>query len=121
MTERRAIAIVADLMFRSRIEANAAGTGWRVDVADGPATAAEALARPADLVLVDLHTPGIDIAAVVAAASGAPVVAFGRHTEPATLRAAREAGCAKVLARSEFVEALPALFAAEAPRPGVAR
>ncbi len=113
MTERRAVAIVADLMFSSRIEANAAGTGWRVDVAPDPAAATRALATAAALVLVDLHTPGIDIAHIVAAAGEAPVIAFGRHTDAAALRAARLAGCAKVLPRSDFVVELPTYFAAE--------
>src|SRR5438067_1275799 len=112
--ERRAVAIVADLMFQSRIEANAAGTAWRVDFAANGAAADASLATPADLVIVDLHTPAIDVERIVRGAGAATVVAFGRHTEPATLRAARTAGCTRVLARSEFVEVLPSLFSSRA-------
>jgi hypothetical protein len=38
------------------------------------------------------------------------VLAFGRHTEPATLRAARDAGAETVVPRSQLVEELPALL-----------
>jgi hypothetical protein len=37
-------------------------------------------------------------------------MAFGRHTEPALLRAARDAGAAIVVPRSQLVEELPELL-----------
>jgi hypothetical protein len=48
---------------------------------------------------------------------GAPVLAFGRHTEAALLREARVAGCDRVVARSQLVEELPALLGEVAARP----
>ncbi len=38
-----------------------------------------------------------------------PVLAFGRHTEAETLRAARQAGATKVVPNSELVAGLPQL------------
>lgn len=58
--------------------------------------------------LIDLHHPGLDLPALLAALSPRPrVVAYGSHVEAATLHAAREAGCDLVLPRSKFVEQLP--------------
>ncbi|HWO93240.1 MAG TPA: hypothetical protein VNL92_00580, partial [Dehalococcoidia bacterium] len=85
------------------------------DVAADAESVARALREPSDLVLVDLHMPDIDIEAIVQAAGETPVVAFGRHTDAPALRAARQAGCAEVLPRSDFVTRLPALLSTEAP------
>src|SRR5438552_16770688 len=52
------------------------------------------------LVIVDLNSRGIDIAAVKAAAPAARLCAFGRHTDEEGLERARAAGCNPVLARS---------------------
>jgi hypothetical protein len=45
----------------------------------------------------------------MATKAGVPVLAFGRHTEPATLRAARQAG-ARAVPNSELVSELPTLI-----------
>ena len=59
---------------------------------------------------MDLHA-GVTAAEVVSACAGqgTPVIAFGRHTEPALLRSAREAGCAEAVPRSTFIEQMGAL------------
>jgi CheY-like chemotaxis protein len=113
MSERseRVAALVKDLIFVSRIEATLGGAGYSVDFVEDVAGLRQALAKaPPVAVLLDLHA-GNDAAEVVAACQGAPVVAFGRHTEPALLRAARRAGCARVVARSDFVEGMARLVA----------
>ncbi len=46
-----------------------------------------------------------------------PVLAFGRHTDAATLRAARQAGANKVVPNSELVAELPQLVAQLTTRP----
>ncbi len=74
-----------------------------------------ATASPRDavaLAIIDLHAAGIDATAAIRAARAAaiPVLAFGRHTDPQTLRAAREAGATTVIPRSQLVEALPSLI-----------
>ena len=104
--------VVVDLMFQSRIRAAADALGFEAQIADTAAAAASAIAARPDVVVIDLHTPLIDAAATIRAAKdgGARVLAFGRHTEPRILRAAREAGADAVVARSQLVEELPQLL-----------
>ena len=91
MTQTVAIA-VSDLLFQSRIDAAARALGLAPCIADS----AGALAPTA--------------AITDAKAAGARVLAFGRHTEPATLRAARDAGADLVVPRSQLAEELPELL-----------
>jgi DNA-binding response OmpR family regulator len=114
------VSLTADLMFSSNIEATLARAGHLVTTAED-LTALETALEDGDaaLVILDLHA-GFDAVDVVALASGhalgpdaarasVPVLAFGRHTEPALLRHARESGCVEAVARSTFVEDMPAL------------
>lgn len=105
--------MVSDLLFQSRIAAAAAALGHDATVADSPAAASAAIvARPA-LAIIDLHERGLDALATVrsAKAGGVRVLAFGRHTEPHTLRAARDAGADLVVPRSQLADELPRLIA----------
>lgn len=104
---------VDDLMFQPRVEAAARDLGFETAVADSVLTAREGLARRPVLVVVDLHAREFVPEAVIRAAGaiGAPVLAFGRHTEPGLLRDARRWGAAVSVPRSELVERLPALIA----------
>ncbi|MBI2724462.1 MAG: hypothetical protein HYX50_05310 [Chloroflexi bacterium] len=105
------IVAVTDLLFQSRITAAARALGADVRVP----TSAERVALTADAALVvDLQDTAFDPAALIAAATaaGVPTLAFGRHTEVAALRMAREAGAAAVVPRSQLAEELPALLAA---------
>ena len=66
--------------------------------------------------MVDLANPGLEIAAVVtklrqSAESSPTIVAYGSHVDTETLKAARAAGCNRVLPRSQFVEELPKALA----------
>jgi DNA-binding NarL/FixJ family response regulator len=100
-------ALVADLMFASRVRGAAPGART-VHSAD----ALQAVIGPATrLILVDLHARGaIDaIAAVRENGTTAAIVAFGSHVETDALQAARAAGADRVLARSAFVRELPDL------------
>lgn len=100
---------VSDLMFQPRIAAAVETLGFEAVVADDAPSAGAAIAAKAPaLVIVDLHAAGIDTGALIrsARAAGAGVLAFGRHTEPGTLRAARDAGATRVVARSQLVEDL---------------
>ena len=98
------LVVASDLMFLARIEA-----AVRAEEGD---EAVQAALPDVDGAVIDLHERTLDAIAAVAAAhrAGVPVVAFGRHTEPATLRAAREAGATIVVARSQLVEELPELL-----------
>lgn len=101
-----------DLLFSSRITGTAEKLGLTVHTVRSAdelwRQAAQVLPR---CVLLDLQNPGLQIEAVVGqlkALDPAPMlVAYGSHVDAATLRQAREAGCDRVLPRSQFVEELP--------------
>jgi CheY-like chemotaxis protein len=102
-----------DLIFTSRITGTARDLGLTVKPARSP-DVLQRLARqqPPSCVIVDLANPGLDIADLnrwlsELATPKARVIAYGSHVDTATLRAAREAGCAAVLPRSQFVQELP--------------
>ena len=102
------VAIVTDLLFQSRLEAQARALGFEVTVVDAPEAIRPALATTAALAVLDLHAAGIDWREAVALAQelAVPVLAFGRHANAEALRAAREAGCTRVVARSTLVAEL---------------
>ena len=106
------VLVIADLMFQPRVAEQARALGYDVTLADTTSAALEALAAPAALVVFDLHADGVDWRRAVEAAraQGTPVLAFGRHTEAALLREAREAGCDRVVPRSTLVAELPRLI-----------
>ncbi len=97
-------------MFSSNIEATLGRASYEVHIVDDLSGLEAALTPDVDAVILDLHA-GLETTDVVGLCTplGVPVLAFGRHTEPALLRAAREAGCAQVVPRSTFVEEMAAL------------
>jgi DNA-binding NarL/FixJ family response regulator len=111
MTQTVAI-VVSDLLFQSRIDAAARALGLAPRIADSAEALADALAARPAVVVIDLHERACDPTAAItdAKAAGARVLAFGRHTEPATLRAARDAGADLVVPRSQIAEELPELL-----------
>ena len=106
------LVIVTDLMFQSRLREHVAAMGSEVVVGDTLAVVREALTERTALAVLDLHVDGVDWREAVELAKGAgvPVLAFGRHTEGQLLRAAREAGCERVVPRSTLVAELPQLI-----------
>jgi DNA-binding NarL/FixJ family response regulator len=107
----RTVAFTPDLMFSSRIEETLRAEG-RVTATVEDLTSLERELRlgDVDLVLFDLQAAAEPGAVVMLCKPvGVPVLAFGRHTEPETLRSAREAGCAEVVVRSTFVEEMAQL------------
>ena len=71
----------------------------------------QAKQEPPGGVILDLHAEGLDVPALLAGLRDAcpvmpRVVAFGSHVEADTLKAARAAGCDKVMPRSQFVKVL---------------
>lgn len=97
-----------DLLFSSKITGTAAARGLTVHLARTPAALVELSAKiPFHAVLLDLHHPQLDLAALLPALNAPRVIAYGSHVEAETLRAARVAGCHLVLPRSKFVERLP--------------
>lgn len=87
------VALVDDLMDRSRVSAALPDTRFTRTAAD---------CADATVVLVDLARHGGDVAAVRAAAPGARIVAFGPHVDDDALTAARADGADAVLPRSRF-------------------
>ncbi|MBI4506591.1 MAG: hypothetical protein HY691_13730 [Chloroflexi bacterium] len=112
------LAVVRDLFFGNRIAHAAEALGARVvfvrQRADLPRLVAEH--RPRAL-LLDLAAPGwtwADDLPAARAAAGGPlyILAFGPHAQADLLRAARAAGCERVVANSKLAAALPTLLAA---------
>lgn len=101
-----------DLIFFSRISGAARAAGLSVRQAKSPADLL-ALAKqhcPAGVIL-DLQNPGLDLPALLVELKAlcAPmprVIAYGSHVEAAILKAARQAGCDRVMPRSQFAEEL---------------
>jgi CheY-like chemotaxis protein len=103
-----------DLIFFSRVSgaARAAGLTVRMVRTAADLVSAARAAPPAGVIL-DVHNPGLDLPDLLAALKDAcpvmpQVIAYGSHVEAAVLRAARQAGCGRVLPRSQFVEELDA-------------
>lgn len=101
-----------DLIFFSRISGAARAAGLSVRQAK-TATELLTLARlhPPGGVIFDLQNPGLDLPALLADLRAAcpvmpRVVAYGSHVEAGALRAARQAGCDRVMPRSQFAEEL---------------
>ena len=103
---RRVVALVPDLMDRSRL----GRLGAQVEVVHVrlPEDLA-ATAEATDLVLVDVGRPGA-LDAVRAGIAGR-VVGFASHVDTDLIAEARAAGCDDVLARSAFFARLHALLA----------
>jgi CheY-like chemotaxis protein len=106
------LALGDDLIFFSRISEAARAAGLAVRQVRTPAELVALAARnPPGGVILDLHNPGLDLPALLAELRAAcpmmpRVTAYGSHVEAETLRAAREAGCDRVLPRSRFVKEL---------------
>jgi hypothetical protein len=98
----RVVAMVADLMLASRVEATLAGAGHEVilDLGQGAEPSADA-----DLIVADVGD--VDPASVVKL--GKPVLGFYRHTHPQQRRRAEAAGVNLVVPRSRLARELPEL------------
>jgi DNA-binding NarL/FixJ family response regulator len=111
MSAQIVLVVVTDLMFQARIADAVRALGADPLIIDGE-DALAAATKTAAAAVVDLHERALDGPAAVRALSdaGARVLAFGRHTEPAMLRAARESGATIVVPRSQLVDELPDLL-----------
>lgn len=93
MSDARVIAMVDDLMDRSRLGGIAG-----ITFARNPDACSDA-----DVVIVDLARHAAAIPAVVAAAPDARIIAFGSHVDTDALDDAARNGATLVLARSQFL------------------
>lgn len=88
------VAFVPDLIDRSKVAGAAPGTTFVAEPEELPSASAGA-----DLVVVDLSRPGVlDAVRTIHVRT----IGFARHTSPELLAAARAAGCAEALTRSQF-------------------
>jgi hypothetical protein len=101
----RVVALVGDLMDRSKIAAAVPDAGF--------ATGTNELAE-ADTVVVDVKAHPGAVAAVRQVAPAARIVAYGRHDDPAALAAARADGADEAMPRSRFFRDPAAAIGGEA-------
>jgi CheY-like chemotaxis protein len=103
----RVLSVGEDLLFFSRIRAEAIACGLSVSQARNATELATALNSTDEVQLILLDLDAMDASAVVEASAGrAPVLAYGPHVQADLLRQAREAGCTRVVPRSVFVKEL---------------
>lgn len=106
-----------DLIFFSRVSGAARAAGRSVRMVRTAADLLKAAKEsPPSGVIVDVHNPGLDLPALLAELKAAcptmpRVIAYGSHVEAEVLRAARAAGCDRVMPRSQFVKELEAKVA----------
>jgi len=110
-----AVAVLTDLMFRSKIEGAARGQGLRLKfVPSAGPLVAELDKGEVRLVMIDLSLPSAEALACVRAAAGHPckpiTMAFVSHVNVELARDAEQAGATVVLARSKFSAELPELL-----------
>jgi DNA-binding NarL/FixJ family response regulator len=119
MSGQIALGLIRDLFFRSKIDAVANAVGAEVAYASDLSVVAK---RCADLkpsiIFADLSDstfPAAETAAKIrAVAPGVRLVGFASHVDLKPLKAAREAGFALTLSRSEFSARLPELLRSDA-------
>ena len=115
MNRMRALGLVRDLFFRTKIDASAEALKVEVVYAS---TLEAARARCAEVVpavvfadLSDQNFPGRETAAAMRQiAPAAKLIGFASHVDLKALAAAREAGFDLVLSRQEFSARLPELL-----------
>ena len=115
--------LISDMLFSSKLREAAKASGVTVQAVRDPAAWAAA-ARTARLAIVDLRLPvALDALRALAAevgevgevGSSAPsvrTVGFIDHERTDVMDAARAAGCADVMAKGQFANALPKLLTA---------
>lgn len=104
------VALVRDLMFSSRISAEARAVGRSIKIVRDPAALAGV---GGGVLLVDLNQPDALEAAVAwrNQGPGRAVVGFAAHVDHEIIVSARGQGLDRVMPRSQFVAALPGLLA----------
>ena len=105
--------MISDMLFSSKLREAAKATGVSVQAARDPAAWAEA-ARGAKLAIVDLRLPAalsaLDALAASPSQPGVRTVGFIDHERTDVMDQARAKGCADVMAKGQFANALPKLL-----------
>lgn len=110
--DRNVLALPADMIFGAKIRGTAQALGVAINLARNPKDLIEkagAIPQPS-LIILDLDTRGLDIPAAIAALKAAapdtPLLAYVSHVNTDAIKAARNAGADRVLARSAFTASL---------------
>ena len=114
------VLVSGDLMLGARVEGAARQCGLTMVTAAGHAQAIAASADECRVVLIDLRTPGLDIAELVNAlrrqtalrqqTACLSIVACGPHVHEQRLDEARRAGCDLVVTRGQLDREAEAIF-----------
>jgi len=110
------ILLTTDLTVVSQVQGAAARAGAAMRAVTSESAAVElCVAEPAELLIIDLNAPSLDIKALVEqvkmSTSLPPrMIAFGPHVHKERLAAAREAGCGDVVSRGRFLSQLDAIL-----------
>jgi PleD family two-component response regulator len=117
------LALVDDLMFRSKIKSAATQASVTVSFAGSSGAALTAMrATPPSLLILDLNNPRTDPLGTVTAMKKDPALASVRmigyvsHVDTATIDAARAAGVDEVVARSAFTTRLAEIIGGSTTR-----
>lgn len=119
-SSRKLVAIVTDLMFIAKIQDGARRAGFDAAFAKNTAEAIEKSRESPAVIILDLNAPGFDALEAIRALKSAPetsrvsLLGFVSHVESDLIRAAQQAGCDRVVARSAFSQNLPGLLASYA-------
>ncbi|MEZ4771171.1 MAG: DUF309 domain-containing protein [Caldilineales bacterium] len=120
------LALVTDLMFGTRIADVVRAQGGQPIMAASPDEFRAGVDRWPVLILIDVNalplnewTPEVRRAKGSPQSRLIPIYGFGSHVDTGTLKAARQAGCDHVWARSRFVDELPDLVAKHIDPPPV--
>ncbi len=116
---RRVLAAVEDLLFKSKISETANSLeGVETEFPRTPQKLLDSMrASPPDLLVLDLNSGRFEPLELLktvnadAALEGVPTVGFLSHVQTDLALAARESGCGKVMARSAFTKDLPRILA----------
>src|SRR5688572_8797231 len=99
------VVLVRDLMFSSKISAEARAHGVDVIIIRDPAKLTR---QSGGQLIVDLNLDGaMDAAAAWKQATGGHVIGFVSHVDSPTIAKARELGIDRIMPRSQFTSQLP--------------
>ena len=106
--------VSSDLMLHSRLQGVAQQSGLAEVVSATSSNAASRCDEDCPIAVVDLHSQGSDIAALVAdlrnANPGVSIIASGPHVHEQKLQQAEQAGCDVVVSRGQLDRDAAAIF-----------
>lgn len=106
------VLLTSDLTIVSRVQGAASRARAATGVVASESAAVErCVAEQAELLIVDLSAPSLDIKALIeqvktATTTPPRIITFGPHVHEERLAAAREAGCDEVVSRGQFFSQL---------------